>query len=99
MKSENLTFEWSAEFVPGVWLCKVRDKKLKYVILPKSDRDGGYECAIGIFTFGTPKGPVKIELNVADQFMPLSDEMSAAFCRAIDADIAKTYLVSDRGMH
>jgi hypothetical protein len=97
MKSDNLTVEWTTEFVPGIWLCKVRGKKLRYMILPKHDRDGGYECAIGRITFGTPKGPVKVEVNVAEQFMPFSDEMFAAFRHAIDPDIARTYMVG--GMH
>jgi hypothetical protein len=44
-----------------------------------------------VIGFGTPKGVVKVRLNVAEELFPMSDELFDAAYHLIDGDVAKTY--------
>lgn len=73
-------------------MCKFSGKRLRYAIWPTGLREGSLiEGATGEFIFGTPKGKVKVTLEVADKFMPLSQELFDAARHLIDGDLAKTY--------
>lgn len=84
---ELITFEWSTEIMPEVFLCKLPGK-LDYVILPKGL--GAHNCQGAVIGFGTPKGIVEVQLECADgiEFTP---ELFAAARHVIDGDLAKTY--------